>query len=116
MPGRPAKPCLYPGCGVLVRDGTSRCEKHKAKGWERPVIAPTTTQRGYGWDWQQLRKQILKRDEGLCQPCEKRGRFTLARDVDHIVSKANGGTDDPSNLQAICLPCHKAKTAAEKVS
>jgi 5-methylcytosine-specific restriction protein A len=115
MPPRPAKPCMYPGCGVLTRDGTSRCEKHKTGGWSRPVICLTTTQRGYGWEWQQLRERILKRDEGLCQVCFKRGKFTLARDVDHIVSKSNGGTDDDSNLQSICLPCHKVKTAEEKV-
>jgi 5-methylcytosine-specific restriction protein A len=114
MPGRPAKPCLYPGCGKLVRDGTSRCDKHKAKGWQHPVMSLTTTQRGYGWPWQQQRERILKRDEYLCQPCFKAGRLTLARDVDHIVSKANGGDDEDTNLQSICLPCHKAKTAAEK--
>jgi 5-methylcytosine-specific restriction enzyme A len=33
--------------------------------------------------------------------------------VDHITSKAKGGSDDLENLQAICDDCHKAKTADE---
>jgi 5-methylcytosine-specific restriction endonuclease McrA len=31
--------------------------------------------------------------------------------VDHIITKARGGTDDPSNLQALCRECHSRKTA-----
>ena len=34
----------------------------------------------------------------------------LAAQVDHVVPKAKGGADDPSNLRAICRPCHDAKT------
>jgi 5-methylcytosine-specific restriction endonuclease McrA len=29
--------------------------------------------------------------------------------ADHIVAKANGGTDDPSNLRVLCLRCNSAK-------
>lgn len=35
-----------------------------------------------------------------------------ATDIDHIIELANGGTDDIENLQPLCSPCHKAKTAA----
>jgi 5-methylcytosine-specific restriction protein A len=34
-------------------------------------------------------------------------------DVDHIKPKANGGTDDETNLQSICEACHKEKTRKE---
>ena len=76
----------------------------------------TTTQRGYGYAWQKLRKVILARDYYLCQPCKRKGLLTEASEVDHIKEKANGGTDDPDNLQAICTPCHRAKTGAGKKS
>ncbi|MGE8539144.1 MAG: HNH endonuclease, partial [Acinetobacter sp.] len=26
---------------------------------------------------------------------------------------AHGGTDDPGNLQSLCAPCHREKTANE---
>ena len=73
----------------------------------------STTERGYGWSWQKRRLQILKRDKGLCQPCRSKGRVTPADAVDHITAKAQGGTDDAENLQAICEGCHADKTAAE---
>jgi 5-methylcytosine-specific restriction protein A len=38
---------------------------------------------------------------------------TLAREVDHITPKAEGGNDDEANLQALCSPCHAAKTKQE---
>lgn len=69
--------------------------------------------RGYGAAWDRLRKRILTRDKHLCQPCLDRGRVTAASQVDHILPKAKGGTDDPENLQAICGPCHQTKTVKD---
>ena len=71
-------------------------------------------ERGYGSEWDKLRKVILRRDKGLCQPCLEAGRPRPARAVDHVIPKVAGGTDDPSNLQAICNECHKAKTQRER--
>ena len=68
---------------------------------------------GYGHRWVKLRERILARDCHLCQTCAKAGRVTPATAVDHIKPKAQGGTDDPANLAAICDPCHRDKTAAE---
>jgi 5-methylcytosine-specific restriction protein A len=68
--------------------------------------------RGYGAAWDRLRKQVLTR-EPLCRMCHVKGRVTAATEVDHIKPKAKGGTDELSNLQPACQPCHKAKSAAE---
>lgn len=73
----------------------------------------TTTERGYGAAWRKIAARIMRRDNGLCQPCLKQGRTTAAHAVDHIVNKGSGGSDDDDNLQAICRRCHKAKTARE---
>lgn len=64
--------------------------------------------RGYGWQWVKLRNQIMRRDSHLCQPCISKGRVTPATEVHHIQAKADGGTDDPANLVAICPSCHDA--------
>lgn len=69
--------------------------------------------RGYGWQWEKARGRILRRDNGLCQPCLREAHVTVATQVDHIVQKASGGTDDPANLEAICTECHRIKTARE---
>jgi 5-methylcytosine-specific restriction protein A len=69
--------------------------------------------RGYGSAWVRLREIALRRDSYLCQPCLAKGRPTPATEVDHIVPKAKGGTDDLENTQSICKACHAAKTAQE---
>jgi 5-methylcytosine-specific restriction protein A len=33
--------------------------------------------------------------------------------VDHVLNKAEGGTDEDGNLQAINRECHRIKTAEE---
>ena len=69
--------------------------------------------RGYGRQWEIARDAAMKRDKGLCQTCLAKDRVTVATEVDHITSKAKGGTDHPDNLSAICTPCHRDKTARE---
>jgi len=69
--------------------------------------------RGYGAAWGRLRKLVMARDLWLCQPCKREGRITPAREADHIVPKSDGGGDSLENIQAICVPCHRAKTQEE---
>ena len=66
-----------------------------------------------GGAWAKIRARILRRDCGLCQPCKRQGRLTLAVQVDHIVPVSKGGGDEDVNLQSICLACHDDKTRAD---
>lgn len=69
--------------------------------------------RGYGSQWDRIRKEVMSRDRGLCQTCLRNDRVTPAHAVDHILAKAKGGTDDPANLEAICRAHHLDKTMRE---
>lgn len=69
--------------------------------------------RGYGAEWRHTRKHIIERDKGLCQPCKRKGRYHPGTEVDHIIPKAKGGTDDDANLELICTEAHQAKTQRE---
>ena len=90
----------------------------KKSGW------PTTSRhsRGYGTEWDKIKKRILARDHGLCQPCLKQGYLHPGTEVDHIVSKAQAKLkgwskqriDADDNLQCINSECHKRKTAEEQ--
>jgi 5-methylcytosine-specific restriction protein A len=82
------------------------------KPWEHD--RPSRHARGYGTAWDKLRLRVMERDRWLCQPCLRNDRTAVAKEVDHIKPKDKGGTDDPANLQAICKPCHKAKSITEK--
>ena len=78
--------------------------------WHNYTQGKTTTQRGYGHAWRKQRGKALERDGYICQECKTRHIITPATDVDHIIEKAHGGTDDLDNLQSLCNPCHKDKT------
>jgi 5-methylcytosine-specific restriction endonuclease McrA len=54
----------------------------------------------------------------ICDPADpvtgKRStRRAPSTDVDHIVPKEQGGTDDEENLQGACHACHSWKTATQ---
>ena len=80
--------------------------------------------RGYGAEWDKVRKLVLKRDGHLCQcrHCKASDRTTIATEVDHIVSRATAQalgwskarTEHPNNLQAINSECHVRKTIEEQ--
>jgi 5-methylcytosine-specific restriction protein A len=116
MPTAAARPCRHTGCGALVNDGSGYCAAHvddRKIGRFADSNRGSRHERGYGSEWVKIRRQVLSRDKGLCQVCLAAGRYRPAKAVDHVVSKSAGGSDDERNLQSICDPCHKAKTAAE---
>lgn len=108
MPQAAPRPCTYAGCGVLVRDGSGRCEKHPHLAWAKQVPTPRIT----GRRLQQMRKALFER-QPLCEPCQTKGRVRAATIRDHRIPLAEGGKDDETNEQAICRPCHDAKSQAE---
>tara|TARA_Y100000996_G_scaffold255121_1_gene200669 strand:- start:145 stop:720 length:576 start_codon:yes stop_codon:yes gene_type:complete len=55
-----------------------------------------------------LRYEILKRDQ-ICQLCGATKSDRML-EVDHIVPRSKGGTNDPSNLQVLCSRCNRAKS------
>ncbi|MEW8230368.1 MAG: HNH endonuclease signature motif containing protein [Candidatus Thiodiazotropha endolucinida] len=115
MPRRPPVICSAAGCTRTTTDPSRRCENHpREHNWESDRTRGNRHERGYGNAWEKLRQEILERDHFLCQPCLRKGQTTVARQVDHIRPKADGGTDDTDNLQSICISCHKAKTARER--
>lgn len=62
----------------------------------------TTTQRGYGWEFQRLRPMVLDRDGHVCQ-VRLPGCVGKATHVDHIIP---GGPNELTNLRAACAPCN----------
>ena len=112
MPSLPPKPCCTPRCHKMATK-RGKCEDHQPEAWVSSK-GKTAEERGYGHKWKKIRKQALVRDGYLCQECLKSGLLTVATDVDHIINKAQGGTDALSNLQCLCHPCHKIKTISER--
>ncbi len=63
--------------------------------------------------WSAIRARQLMA-QPLCKACEKQGRVTPARDVDHIEPHRGDLAKfwDTNNLQSLCPSCHGAKTRA----
>jgi len=117
MPPRRMKPCRHPGgCAALTNDKSGQCEAHRVSGWAVYQAGLSRHQRGYGSEWDKLRRVILVRDNYLCQSCIRTGVYTQATTVDHIKAKTHGGTDDHANLESLCGPCHATKTARERLN
>lgn len=58
-------------------------------------------------DTKVIRKELLKRDSGICVNCKKRKRWQ----ADHIIPvMKGGGACTIDNFQTLCVVCHKAKT------
>ncbi len=75
-------------------------------------LSPDATPRQRGRAWMTRRARWLS-EHPLCCHCQQAGRVSQADEVDHVVPLWDGGRDDESNYQSLCVPCHKAKTAGE---
>lgn len=111
MPTAAPKPCGHPGCGKLVRDGSSRCEAHKRPEWNKKPDAP---KRMTGRKLQAARADLFRRNP-LCVMCEAKGIVRLAAHRDHIVPLSEGGLDVEDNTQGLCAECHDGKSLAERL-
>ena len=101
MPMAPPRACAT--CGQVGCAG-----HHTAAAWQ----TRTAPLRLRGRRLQRVNRAFLDAHP-LCVHCAAQDRVTAATRRDHLVPLAEGGTDAPANLQALCDACHRLKTAAE---
>lgn len=128
----PRGQCRWCGDPILYDEGEHAGEPNRRRRWHPRCVDAYNES-----DPREARRRIRKRDRGRCAECGvdtyalrrefkamKRGRTKAMRDrgfkprqslweLDHIVPLVDGGSHDDSNLQTLCTPCHKAKTALE---
>lgn len=110
MPTLPQRPCPVAGCPVI-----GPCAVHRRPPvpmQDKPRLYDdrrgSSAQRGYGYAWQKRREAFIKLHP-FCVRCRR-----PTTDVDHIIPRRFGGSEDDSNLQALCSRCHKTKTSRER--
>ncbi|MCC6147417.1 MAG: HNH endonuclease [Anaerolineaceae bacterium] len=117
-PMRAAKPCMYPGCPNLVRDGGGRCEVHRREGGRLyDERRGTAAQRGYDARWRKVRRMVLRARPVCADPFGYHaadGQVILATEVHHILPLSMGGTDEEKNLDVLCKACHSKITSMSK--
>lgn len=57
-----------------------------------------------------IRFEVFKRDSFTCQYCGRQTPQTIL-EIDHIIPKSKGGTDDINNLITSCFDCNRGKGA-----
>ena len=103
--------CSTPGCPKTAAG--PRCAdcaaQHQAArdARERAYEAsrPTFWRRGYNAEYEKARR-IVMRGSPACALCG----VAQATQCDHIVSLADGGTNEVRNLRPVCRPCHVKRT------
>lgn len=82
---------------------------------------------GYITNRKAIRKRLMGRDGGTCVGKVKvsladgvevvrRCREISGLTIDHIIRRADGGSNDLSNLQLLCVGCHAVKSTHENLS
>jgi 5-methylcytosine-specific restriction protein A len=75
----------------------------------------TSTQRGYGYKWQQAREGFLRKHP-LCVYCKREGKVTAATVVDHTIPH-RGDMNlfwDEKNWAALCAHHHSSDKQREE--
>jgi 5-methylcytosine-specific restriction protein A len=80
--------------------------------WKKTPGGRRSDRQAYGAAYQRSREQAMSRDRWRCQ-LRLPGCQGAASECDHVVSVADGGGDDLANLRAVCVPCHRRRTAGQ---
>ena len=110
MPKRPPRPCSKHGW-ILINDGDecSECAKHPSPLRMRDS-RPSASKRRYGSQHRRKRDALLRKHPWCADPFGRHeGQQVKAKIRDHIIPLGQGGKDDESNEQALCVPCHNIK-------
>lgn len=97
-----------------LRPGTHKPPGAATAKHKPPEHRGTSTERGYGYRWQQARAGYLRKHP-LCVHCQIEGRVEPATELDHIIPH-RGDKDlfwSRENWQGLCKTHHSRKTAAE---
>jgi 5-methylcytosine-specific restriction endonuclease McrA len=128
----PRGQCRWCGEAILYESGEKRGRTDLRRRWHSRCVEEYNQS-----DPSEARKRIRRRDRGRCRACKidtyairremkkiGRGRTKEIRqrgfkpkqsywELDHIVPLIDGGGHGDDNLQTLCTPCHKEKTAEE---
>ena len=111
MPRRPAQPCKFPNCPLLVPYGSKYCKEHESV---LSLEVKSTKDKGYDSRWNKARVRFLK-THPLCVRCRAKGMITPATVVDHVTPHRGNQKLfwNEGNWQPLCKSCHDRKSMTE---
>lgn len=101
-------------CGPLPKRRRAYCSDECASALQGRIY--------FNSNW--IRRAVVNRRGAACAICGEKLSSPVKPsgpdyplydliDIDHIVPLVEGGTDHADNLQVLCKPCHKTKSAAD---
>src|SRR5262245_24722801 len=111
MPYSPLPGCRNPSCPErATHQGFCALHRQQANNGiaTQPGTRLSTSQRGYGWKWQQARLRYLR-----AHPACTCGQPSTV--IDHVTPHKGDKSLfwDEANWRGLCKPCHDRKTATE---
>ena len=126
----PRGTCRWCGETILYTSGEKQGSINRRRRWH-----PDCVDTYNATDPRELRRLVRRRDRGICAVCQL-NTYTLRRklkgrgmakrlreqgfvprrslwEVDHVIPLIDGGSHDLENLQTLCSPCHRKKSAEE---
>lgn len=103
----PLRSCTVCGELIALQDYRRHRAEHVDAG------RPSARRRGYDGPWRRIAAEHLEL-EPWCRSHLERGLHIRATEVDHILTRRAGGSDDHSNLRSLCKSCHSRRTALEQ--
>jgi 5-methylcytosine-specific restriction endonuclease McrA len=126
----PRGTCRWCGEPIRYPSGPKQGDLDRRRRWH-----PACVDAYLASDPREQRRLARKRDRGVCRACgldtrrldrETRGRERAKRlralgfhprrslwELDHVLPLVEGGGHDLANLQTLCVPCHRRKSALE---
>ena len=106
-----------PHCGAIVAKGERcACRPRKARPRRQDRSGEPWRSSYGGAEYRENRQAAMRRTRGRCASCGRvaavleGGEWKVrGGEVDHIVKLRDGGDDSASNLQLLCIPCHRRK-------
>lgn len=94
-----------PNPGLLAKDEPPKWVDAQGRVWRTPTTAGRIRYKTVGTV--ALREYVFQADGYRCACCGERDLVKLV--ADHIISRKNGGSHHPLNLQTLCESCNAAK-------
>ena len=81
--------------------------------WQNTPADRRRSSAAYGADYRRNRDEAMHRARWRCELRIEGICSGSASECDHVVSVADGGGHEVSNLRAACAPCHAHRTAQQ---